>query len=46
MKFIKGLLIGGVIGTGTYIMYSKNGCETRKKLIKNGKKFIKNMGII
>ena len=40
MKFIKGAVIGGALATGAYIMYSKNECKTRKKIIK----FIKNLG--
>ena len=40
MKFIKGALIGGAVATGAYIMFAKNECNTRKKIIK----FLKNIG--
>ena len=34
MKFIKGALIGGMVATGAYIMYSKNECKTKNKMVK------------
>ena len=46
MKFIKGAVIGGLVATGLYMMYSQNECQTRKMMMKKGKQLIKKMGII
>ena len=46
MKFIKGAMIGGLVATGIYMMYSENENNMRKKLMKNGKKMMKKIGII
>lgn len=44
MKFVKGMLIGGIIAAGAYMMYKES--NTNKKAIKKGKQFIRKMGII
>jgi len=46
MKFIKGAVIGGLVATGIYMMYSQNECQTRKKIMKKGKQIMKNMGVL
>lgn len=46
MKFLKGAVIGGIIATGIYMMYSENEVKSRKKLMKKGKDLIKKMGVI
>lgn len=46
MKFIKGAMIGGLVATGIYMMYSENENNMRKKMMKKGKQVIKKMGII
>lgn len=46
MKFAKGALIGGLVATGIYMMYSQNECKTRKLIMKKGKRFMKNIGVI
>ena len=46
MKFIKGAMVGSIVATGIYMLYSEKECNTRKRLLKNGKKFIKKVGII
>ena len=43
MKFIKGLLIGGLITTGVLMMCSDNDMNT-KKMAKKGKRWAKKMG--
>ena len=45
MKFVKGVMIGGLITTGLMMMYSDDGMS-RKKLMKKGKQFAKKMGIM
>lgn len=46
MKILKSMLIGGVIATGVYMMYSDSFQKDRKKIMKTGKQVIKKMGII
>lgn len=45
MKFVKGLVIGGLITTGAIMMWKDNSMTTQK-MAKKGKKFAKKMGII
>ena len=46
MKFIKGAMIGGIVATGIYMMYSENENNTRKKLMKKSKQFMKKIGVM
>ena len=46
MKFVKGAVIGGLVATGIYMMYSQNECKTRKTMMRKGKQLIKKMGIV
>ena len=46
MKFIKGMLVGGLVSAGMVMMYSEGMKPTRKKAIKMGKQFAKKMGIM
>ena len=46
MKFIKGVMLGAVIGAGVWKMYSETNNCTKNKMIKQGKKFIKSLGIM
>lgn len=46
MKFIKGVMIGGLITTGLVMMYSESGKMNKKTVVKQGKKMAKKMGII
>lgn len=47
MKFMQGMLIGGIVATGITLMYSNNSSATNpKKMIKKGKQFVRKMGII
>ena len=45
MKFVKGMLIGGLITTGVIMMWNENEMST-KKITKKGKKLAKKMGIM
>lgn len=45
MKFVKGLVVGGLITTSVWMVCSENGIST-KKITKNGKKWAKKMGIM
>ena len=43
MKFIKGVMIGGIITTGLIMMYSES---DKKNLMKKSKKFARKMGMM
>ena len=45
MKFVKGMMIGGLITTGVIMMWNENEMS-RKKITKKGKKLAKKMGIM
>lgn len=45
MKFVKGLLIGGLITTGVMMMWPDNNMDTQK-IAKKGKRLAKKMGIM
>lgn len=44
-KFVKGLLIGGIITTGVMMMMPDTGINTTK-ITKKGKKLAKKMGVM
>ena len=45
MRFIKGLVIGGLITTGVLMMWGENDMNT-KKIAKKGKRWAKRMGMM
>lgn len=45
MKFIKGVMIGGLITTGLVMMYTETGMN-KKTMMKKGKQMAKRMGIL
>lgn len=45
MKFVKGLVIGGLITTGVLMMWN-DGTECSKKMAKKGKRWAKKMGMM
>ena len=45
MKFVKGLMIGGLITTGVMMMWNENEMST-KKITKKGKNWARKMGIM
>lgn len=45
MKFVKGLVIGGLITTGILMMWTDNDMNT-KKMAKQGKRWAKKMGMM
>ena len=46
MKFAKGLLVGGLITTGLIMMYNDTNLMNKNKMMKKGKQFAKNIGIM
>ena len=45
MKFVKGLVVGGLITTGVMMMCTDNNMNT-KKMAQKGKRIAKKMGIM
>ena len=46
MKFVKGMVIGGLISAGVAMACSEKKMQTKKKMVKMGKQFAKKMGIM
>ena len=46
MKFMKGMLIGGIVTAGIAMMYAETMDQNKRRMMKKGKQFIKKMGII
>lgn len=46
MKFVKGVMIGGLITTGLIMMYAESDMINKRKVMKKGKKVAKKMGIM
>ena len=46
MKFIKGVMIGGLITTGMIMMYSEASNQTKKKVMKKGRNVLKKIGVM
>ena len=46
MKFVKGVMIGGLITTGLIMMYAESDMMNKKKVMKKGKQFARKMGIM
>ena len=45
MKFVKGMIVGTVISAGMFMMYNETSNKSKKKIMKKGKKFLKDMGM-
>ena len=46
MKFIKGMLIGGMATAGAMMMYREMSGRSKKQMVKKGKQFAKKMGML
>ncbi len=46
MKFVKGLVLGGMVATGVIMMLGETDVINKKKIMKKGRKFVKQMGIM
>lgn len=44
MKFVKGILVGGMISAGLVMMYGETMGFSKKKIMKQGKKMMHKMG--
>lgn len=45
MKFVKGMMIGSLVTAGAMMMYSETVDNSKRKMIKKGKQFVKKMGM-
>lgn len=43
MNFVKGMFIGGALVAGATILYAETSKKDKKNLMKQGKKFMKNI---
>lgn len=46
MKFVKGMLIGGIVTAGIAMMYAETMDQNKRRMMKKGKQFAKKMGIL
>ena len=46
MKFVKGMILGGLITTGVMMMYGDSEMMNKKKMMKKGRQIAKKVGII
>lgn len=46
MSFIKGVIVGTAISAGAWMIYSEATQGGMNKIMKQGKKFMKNMGMM
>jgi gas vesicle protein len=46
MKFIKGMIVGGIIAAGAAMICADGMCSNKKKMIKRGKQFARKMGML
>ena len=45
MKFVRGMIIGGLISAGVAMMYMDSNQNLKKRVKKEGKKILKNIGM-
>lgn len=45
MKFIKGVMIGTLVSAGAILMFSEASNMDTKRMMKKGKKILRNMGM-
>ena len=46
MKFIKGMIMGGLLSAGAMYMYGEMSGKDKKQMIKKGKQFARKLGIM
>lgn len=47
MKFVKGMILGGMVSAGAMLVYKEmSGGNTKKQMMKKGKQYAKKLGII
>ena len=46
MKFVKGMIIGGMVSAGAMMVYKEISGKNKKQMIKKGRQFARKMGIL
>lgn len=46
MKFMKGMLIGGIVTAGIAMMYAETMDQNKRRMMKKGRQLAKKMGIV
>ncbi len=46
MKFVKGMLIGGIVTAGIAMMYAETMGESKRKMMRKGKQLARRMGMM
>lgn len=46
MKFVKGMIIGGMVSAGAMMVYKEMSGKSKKQMIKKGRQFARKMGIL
>lgn len=46
MKFIKGMIMGGIVSAGAMMMYKEMTGRNKKQMIRKSRQFAKKMGIL
>lgn len=46
MKFVKGMLIGGIVTAGIAMMYAETMGQSKRKMMRKGKQLAKRMGMM
>lgn len=46
MKFVKGMIVGGLISAGVAMMWKEEMQPSKRKMVKMGKQFARKMGIM
>lgn len=46
MKFVKGMLIGGIVTAGIAMACSETMWQSKRRMMRKGKQMVKKMGII
>lgn len=46
MKFVKGMIMGGIVSAGAMMLYKEMSGKSKKQMIKKGKQFARKMGIL
>lgn len=46
MKFMKGMLVGGIVTAGIAMIYAETMDQSKKRMMKKGKQFARKMGIV
>lgn len=46
MKFVKGMIMGGIVSAGAMMLYKEISGKSKKQMIKKGKQFAKKIGVL